>query len=149
LTIGNGMVVMANPDDKGQAELTADTDGEGFVRIDGQYLAEALKACGGMVEFKLTNATSPMLFTVDGYKLVVMPMLTDKANRQAEQERKAKAEQPTEPVAEPSGDGKVYVFKGITYYDDVAEPVADKPTEPVADKPKRRRSRAKEPVAVA
>jgi len=42
LTIGDGMVVMANPDDKGQAELTADTDGQGFVRIDGQYLADAL-----------------------------------------------------------------------------------------------------------
>ncbi|GAI94592.1 unnamed protein product, partial [marine sediment metagenome] len=60
-TIGDGMVVMANPDDKGQATLTADTDGEGFVRIDGQYLAQALKACGGMVDFKLTNALSPIL----------------------------------------------------------------------------------------
>ena len=70
---------MANPDDKGQAELSADTDGQGFVRIDGQYLANALKACGGMVDFKLTNAYSPMLFTADGYQLVVMPMLTDKA----------------------------------------------------------------------
>ena len=56
------MVVMANPDDKGQATLTADTDGEGFVRIDGQYLAQALKACGGMVDFKLTNALSPIPF---------------------------------------------------------------------------------------
>jgi len=101
LTIGDGKIVMANPDDKGQAELSADTDGQGFVRIDGQYLAEALRACGGMVELKLTNAYSPMLFTVDGYQLVVMPMITDKATEQqkAEAEAKAKAE-PTEPVAE-------------------------------------------------
>jgi DNA polymerase-3 subunit beta len=38
LTIGDGKVVMANPDDKGQADILADTDGQGFVRIDGQYL---------------------------------------------------------------------------------------------------------------
>ena len=100
LTIGDGKVVMANPDDKGQAELVADTDGQGFVRIDGQYLADALKACGGMVDFKLTNAYSPMLFTVDGYQLVAMPMLTDKANEQAKADRQAKAETPTKPVAE-------------------------------------------------
>ncbi|GAH81418.1 unnamed protein product, partial [marine sediment metagenome] len=76
LTIGDGKIVMAEPDNKGQAELSADTDGQGTVRIDGQYLAEALKACGGMVEFKLTNAYSPTLFSADGYQLVVMPMLT-------------------------------------------------------------------------
>ncbi|GAH20175.1 unnamed protein product, partial [marine sediment metagenome] len=94
LTIGGGMVVMANPDDKGQAELVADTDGEGFVRIDGQYLGQVLRACGGMVDFKLLNASSPMLFTSDGYQVVVMPMMTDKANEQAKAEREAKAEQP-------------------------------------------------------
>ncbi len=62
LTIGDGKIVMANPDDKGQAELIADTDGEVKIRVDGQYLAEALRACGGMVELKLTNGYSPMLF---------------------------------------------------------------------------------------
>jgi DNA polymerase-3 subunit beta len=153
------MVMMTNPDDKGQATLTADTDGEGFVRIDGQYLAEALKACGGMVDFKLTNALSPMLFTANGYQLVVMPMMTDKANEQAKKDREAKAEQPTEPA----DDGKVYVHKGITYYDDVAEQVEAeamkavydtdtvKPeTEPVAEKSKRvKRSRKRDKVAVA
>jgi len=95
LTIGDGKLVTANPDDKGQAELPADTDGQGFVRIDGQYFADALKACGGMVELKLTNAYSPMLFTVDGYQLVVMPMMTDKANEQAKADREAKGEATT------------------------------------------------------
>jgi len=55
LTIGEGKVVLANPDEKGQAELVADTEGQVDVRIDGSYLAQALRACGGMVEFKLTN----------------------------------------------------------------------------------------------
>ncbi len=40
LTIGDGKIVMANPDDKGQVELVDDTDGEAIkVRIDGSYLA--------------------------------------------------------------------------------------------------------------
>ena len=110
---------MANPDGKGQAELVADTDGEVIkVRLDGGYLTQALKACGGMVEFKLTNGYSPMLFTSNGYQLVVMPMLTDKAQEQATRDAKAKAE------AEP-----------------VAEPVA-----PVAETTKAKRSRAKQPA---
>jgi len=124
LTIGNGKVVMANTEDKGQAELTADTEGEGKVRIDGSYLVQALKACGGMVEYKLTNAYSPTLFTANGYQLVVMPMLTNETNEQMKRDREAKAK---------------------------AEAVASEPTEvtePVADKPKRKQ-KAKEPVAVA
>jgi DNA polymerase-3 subunit beta len=125
LTIGDGKLVMANPDDKGQAELPADTEGGVKIRVDGQYLAEALRACGGMVELKLTNAYSPMLFTVNGYKLVVMPMLTTEASEQAKKDREAKAE------AKPA----------------TTEPEAEK-TEPAKPK-KAKHSKAKEPVAVA
>jgi len=55
-----------------------------------------------MVDFCLTNAYSPMLFSQNGYQVVVMPMLTNEANEQAKAERgaKAEAEKPTEPVAE-------------------------------------------------
>ena len=122
LTIGEGKVVMANPDDKGQADIPADTEGQGFVRIDGKYLAQALKACGGMVDFKLTNSYSPTLFTTDGYQLVVMPMLTDKSKdeQKRDYEAKAKAEPPAEPVAEPA--------------------------KPEVTEPKGKRSRAKQPV---
>jgi DNA polymerase-3 subunit beta len=125
LTIGDGMITMADPDDKGQAEIPADTLGQGFVRIDGKYFAEALRACGGMAELMLNNAYSPMLFTTDGYKLVVMPMLTDKANQQAKADKEAaKAEvEPTEPAE--------------------SQPVT---AEPEANKPKAKRSRAKQPV---
>jgi len=89
---------MANPDSTGQAELSADTEGQGFIRIDGRYLAEALKAFGGMVDFSLASASSPMLFSLDGYRLVVMPMITEKAQPfrgRAQAEAKAKAEPAT------------------------------------------------------
>jgi DNA polymerase-3 subunit beta len=125
LTIGDGKLTMANPDDKGQADITADTDGQGFVRLDGRYLAEALKACGGMAEFKLTNAYSPTLFSTDGYQLVIMPMVTDRANQQAKADREAKAKQA----------------------EAVAEPATEAPAEP---EPKGKRNRkVKAPVAVA
>jgi len=124
LTIGDGKLIMANPDDKGQADIPADTEGQGFVRIDGQYLTNALKACGGMVDFKLTNSYSPTLFATDGYQLVVMPMVTDKAH--AEQKAQAEAKAKAEP--------------------EVAEPVAEAVAEAEA-KPKRSRKRDK--VAVA
>ena len=115
LTIGDGKIVMANPDNTGQAELSADTDGQGFVRIDGKYLTQALKACGGMVDFSLASATSPMLFSLDGYRLVVMPMLTEKAQAEAKAKaEQAKAESTTEPVTEDKPKGKRRVKQPVT-----------------------------------
>ena len=101
LTIGDGKIVMSNPDNKGLTELNADTEGEVKVRIDSGYLAQALKACGGMVDYRLTNAYSPTLFTADGYQLVVMPMATTEAQKR-DREAKAKEAEPatTEPVAQ-------------------------------------------------
>jgi DNA polymerase-3 subunit beta len=99
---------MANPDDKGQAELPADTDGEGKVRVNGSYLASVLKACGGMVDFKLTTPISPMLFASNGYQVVVMPMMTEEAKKQAQAESKAEATtaEPTKPKKKGKGKGK-------------------------------------------
>jgi hypothetical protein len=125
LTIGSGKLIMANPDDKGQTEVSADTTGDKVkVRLQGQYLAQAFRAFGGMVDFKLTNGYSPVLFSYNGYKLVVMPMMTDEANAQAKKDREAKAQ------AE-------------------AKAAKDKPkaAEPKAEKPKvKPKTRAKEPV---
>jgi DNA polymerase III sliding clamp (beta) subunit (PCNA family) len=124
LTIGNSKIVMANPDDKGQAELSADTEGEGKVRVDGSYLTSVLKACGGMVDFKLTTPISPMLFTSNGYQVVVMPMMTTEAK---EAEAKAKQAEPAKTTEEKE----------------------TKPAEPEAEKPKKaKRNREKEPVRV-
>jgi len=144
LAIGNGRVIMSNPDDKGQAEIPADTQGEGKVRLDGSYLADALRACGGMVELKLTDGKSPMLFTSPDYELVVMPMLTSESQKpkvetaEPEQAETEPAE-PTEPEAETTEVGEA----------EKAEAVAEAEAITKAKKAKRKRSKAKEPVAVA
>jgi DNA polymerase-3 subunit beta len=122
LTIGNGKILMADPDDKGQAELTADTEGEVKIRVNGSYIATTLRACGGMVDLSLTNAYSPMLFSLDGYQVVVMPMMTNEA--------KSAEPVPTEQAeAEPAEEKEV------------------KPAEVKTEKPKKaKRNREKEPV---
>lgn len=86
LTIGNGRIILANPDDKGQVDIAADTDGELKIRMDGSYLTEALKACSGMVDIKFIDNKSPILFNVDGYKLIVMPMLTSESQKPKDEE---------------------------------------------------------------
>jgi len=128
LTIAEGKIVMSNPDNKGSTEVSAETQGEVRVRLDGSYLAEALKACGGMIELKLTDGKSPVLFTSNGYKLVVMPMLTSES-REVEPEQ-AEPEAETEPEPEVRGE--------------VETETESKPKS----KPKRKR-KVKEPVAVA
>jgi len=128
LTFENGMVMLSSPDDKGRAVMPADIEGEvNKVRLDGKYLADALRACSGMVELKLTDGKSPVLFQVDGYQLVTMPMLTNA--------EKPKAEPAPAEEAEPKDT-------------EATEAVAEAEAVVKAEKPKRKRSKAKEPVAV-
>ena len=131
----NGGIVMSSPDDKGEVAMPADIEGgEAKVRIDGSYLSEALKACGGMVDFKLTDGKSPVLFAVDGYQLVVMPMLTSDSKpkpEEAEAETEAEATEPEVTEADT----------------EQAEAVAEAEAVVKAEKPKR--NRKKEKVAIA
>jgi DNA polymerase III sliding clamp (beta) subunit (PCNA family) len=137
ITLDNGTMVLANTEDKGQAVIPADIEGKPVkVRIDGSYLAQALKACGGMVDFKLTNAYSPVLFVTDGYELVVMPMMTNEAS-EAMKRDKAESEPTTTEQAEPVTEPQVT---------EVAEVESEGEAEAEA-KPKR--SRKREKVAVA
>jgi hypothetical protein len=155
LTLDSGCVVMSSPDDKGQVSIPADIEGNPVrVRIDGGYLTEALKACGGMVDFKLTDGKSPVLFTVDGYQLVVMPMLT------AEAKAGDKAEAETKPEAEASGDTEPGEAEVTETQDteatepepeaeaEKAEAVAEAEAVVKAEKPKRSHKK-REKVAVA
>ena len=131
----NGGIVMSSPDDKGEVTMPADIEGGvNKVRLDGKYLADALRACSGIVELKLTDGKSPVLFQVDSYLLVTMPMLTNA--------EKPKAEPEAEPA--PAEDTEA------------PEAVAEAEAITKADKPKRKRkalvlkprTEAKEPVAV-
>ena len=126
LSIKGGMLVMSATDDKGQAQIEAQTEGEAQTAISGAYLIQALKALDGMVEMSVNTPQSPVLFTVDGYRLVVMPILRPQSKAAAEAEAVAsEAESEGEAKAEGEGEGEA-------------------PTE----KPKRKPRKAKEPVAV-
>ncbi|MEK7353033.1 MAG: DNA polymerase III subunit beta, partial [Chloroflexota bacterium] len=137
ITLDNGYVVLANIEDKGQTAIAADIEGKPLmVRLDGNFLAEALKACGGMVDFRLTNAYSPTLFTVDGYQLVVMPMQTSETSEAPKRDRETGAEQ-----AEPAKAEAVTP----TEPEPVTEPVAEATVEAEAEtpKPKKRKGKGK------
>ena len=131
LTLDGGYITLTSPDEAGQTSIPAVFEGEGKVRIDGAYLAEALRACGGMVDFKLTDSKSPVLFEAEGYQLVVMPMLT------ADGKPKPEDTEATEPEPEAEAEADT----------EQAEAVAEAEAVVKAEKPKR--SRKKEKVAVA
>ena len=131
LTLDGGYITLTSPDEAGQTSIPAVFEGEGKVRIDGAYLAEALRACGGMVDFKLTDGKSPVLFEAEGYQLVVMPMLT------ADGKPKPEDTEATEPEPEAEAEADT----------EQAEAVAEAEAVVNAEKPKR--SRKREKVAVA
>ncbi|MEA4879252.1 MAG: DNA polymerase III subunit beta [Dehalococcoides mccartyi] len=148
LTIGNGKLTMSSPDEKGLAEIPADTQGEGRIRLDGSYLADALRACGGMVELKLVDSKSPMLFTSPDYELVVMPMFAGESQKPKDEAQTAepvKVEPETAEnteTTEPEAEIETEKANAVAEAEAIANAKAEKPKH----KAKRK---AKEPVAVA
>jgi len=127
LSLKEGKLALSATDDKGSAQVEAEVEGEAETAVSGAYLTQALKALGGMAEVKMGVGKTPIVFTIDGYRLAVMPiMLPSKSKVHVEAEaiaRKAEAQA----------------------VESEAEAQADKEHE--ADKPKRKR-KVKEPVAV-
>ncbi|MDD5489048.1 MAG: hypothetical protein PHH49_08850, partial [Candidatus Omnitrophica bacterium] len=145
----NGGVVMSSPDDKGEVTMPADIEGgEVRVRIDGSYLTEALRACGGMVDFKLTDGKSPVLFAVEGYQLVVMPMLTGEAKAGDKAEAEPEDTEATEPEPEAEEGENTEGEQAEVEEAEKAEAVAEAEAITKAEKPKRSHKK-KEKVAVA
>jgi len=113
LTIVSGMVRLEAKEDRGKADIEADTEGEGSIGVSAQYLAQTLKACGnGIVEMRIASLQSPVTFSLDGIRALVMPMAIPEAKPKAVAEaeavvkatpkpkgKKAKAKKPKEPVA--------------------------------------------------
>jgi DNA polymerase III sliding clamp (beta) subunit (PCNA family) len=129
LAIGEGKVTMTDTDNKGQAEVNADIEGEPVtVRLNGNYLMQALKACGGMVDLSIGSATAPMLFTTNGYRVVQMPMATSDA--------KVAAPKPSEPKADVVAEAEAVAAK------------AEATSKPAAKRPKQKQ-KAKQLTAVA
>ena len=130
IAIKDGMMTLSVKDDKGEAFIEAQAEGEAITAVNGAYLRQALKALGGMVELKVKDPQSPMLFSIDGYRLVVMPVAIGLGKKNGEGKPEAVAE-----------------AEGIAQAETEGEAVAEGEAE---DKPKRKRKRkAKEPVAVA
>ncbi len=90
ITIKDGMMTLSVKDDKGEARIEA--EGEAVTAVNGAYLRQALKALAGMAELKVKDPQSPMLFLVDGYRIVVMPVAIGIAQKPAEAKTEAVAE---------------------------------------------------------
>jgi DNA polymerase-3 subunit beta len=127
IAIKDGMITLSVKDEKGEAHIEAEAQGEAVTAVNGAYLRQALKALDGMVELKVKDPVSPMLFSIDGYRIVVMPVNIGIGKAEAKPEAVAEAEQ-AEAVAE-------------------AEEIVE-PETGAENKPKRKR-KTKEPVAVA
>ena len=129
LAIGEGKVIMTDADNKGQADINADVEGEPVtVRLNGGYLTQALRACGGMVDLSIGSATAPMLFTTNGYRVVQMPM--------ARSEAKVEAPKTSEPKADVVAEAEAVAAK------------AEATSQTVAKRPKQKR-KAKQLATVA
>ncbi len=119
LTITDNKVTIEAKEDRGKAEITAETSGEGKIAVNGKYLIQALKACSGIADMKLVDAKSPMLFTVDGYRCVVMPLMVSELEAEAKPEAKAEAKS-TEGKAKRKRKAKA---KAVAVANKVTEPI--------------------------
>ena len=135
LTIGNGKLTIEAKEDRGKAEIEANTSGEGKTAVNGKYLIETLKACGGIVNLQMATPTSPMLFSADSYQIVVMPMRIEetkpKAEATSQTEGKAVAEAEAiakEAEAKPKGKAK----RKAKAEKEAEEPITEEEREAVA-----------------
>jgi len=91
LAISEGKVNIEAKEDRGKAVIEAEASGEAKVAVNGKYLLQALRTCGGIAEVKIVNASSPILFSSNGYRCLVMPiLLPGETEAKAEAEPKAK-----------------------------------------------------------
>lgn len=131
LSTSNGKLIFDTREERGQAVIEGEVMGEGKTAVQAGYMAEALKACNGMVDLEIGGSMSPILFSINGYKLIQMPMMVSQPDAVAEAEAvaaQAQSQESSEPQTEP-------------------EPPESKPESKPKSKPKKK-TKAREPVAV-
>ena len=74
IAIADGKLTLESKEEQGKTELEAETEGEAKTAVQLGYLAQALKACGGMVELQVGSPKGPMIFSVNGYRIIQMPL---------------------------------------------------------------------------
>jgi DNA polymerase-3 subunit beta len=152
LSIGEGKVILELQGERGQAEIAAETSGQVKVAVQGSRFLQALKACGGIVEVKMVNANSPVLFSVDSQRCLVMPMLLKewetKAEGQTEAQAEGVAEGETKAEARPKRKGKRSRKPKKAEVEAEAEAIAEAEAEVEAEAPITEEE-AREAVAVA
>ena len=130
LSIAEGKLRLTAKDDKGEAEVEAEAEGETEVAVNGAYLVQALRALGGIVELNVSTPQTPLVFTANGYRQAVMPVVIPKSKPQ------------TEAVAQAEQVASEAEAKAEAEQVEQAEKAE---TEP---KSKSKRNRKREPVAV-
>jgi DNA polymerase-3 subunit beta len=99
LTISEGKVTVEAKEDRGKAVIEAEASGQVKVAVNGKYLLQALKTCGGIADVKIASPTSPIVFSSNGYRCLVMPWVIPGETEAPKTE--AEAEAPAEAEAEP------------------------------------------------
>ena len=132
INFADDKIILSNPNETGQAEVKADVTGNGYVRIQGNFLVQALKAVNGLVDLKVNNSYSPVLFCADDLKVLIMPMISTKAEAdkkadQAEAEAKAKAEAEAQ--------GQADNIQNEQPDNQTTEPITDNVTDQPTDQP--------------
>jgi len=138
LTVADNKVTIEAKEDKGLMAISAESSGEAKIAVAGNYLIKALRACGGIAEMKLASPQSPISFTVDGYRCLVMPMRLPESKPEVTTEtetvaKETKVEAETKAEGKPrlkSGKGKGKAKQPEVEPEEVTEPEEDR--EPVA-----------------
>jgi hypothetical protein len=133
ITVADGKLTLESKGEHGKAEIEAEVTGEGKTAIRAGFLADALKACNGMVDLQIGNPMSPILFSINGYRLVQMPMMISQTNAVSEAEAVAAQVEEKEQAENPEpSEGQTGPQK----------------TESKSKPKAKKKSKAKEPVAV-
>lgn len=92
VTVADGKLRLTPKDDtEGEAEVPAVTEGEATTALNCAWLLQALRDLGGMAEIKVGKASAPVALTLNGYRVLLMPVGISEL-KQAKAEAVAEAE---------------------------------------------------------